>query len=950
MEPSYNVEKLNINKFRNAWLKFIFLCFLSKKCLKMNINQIRFFVILFTFFTNFIIAQQINLWSRIDNSGVKKEDLQRKVNIDRYKSYELDLDGLQRSLLNAPKKEAKLGKSNKRVDFPDGRGGMVTYLVKEASVMHPDLAKKYPNNKSYVGVSEKNRSKRIRFSINKLGLNAVIRDVNQNVQYIEPLTRDNKHYKLFYRDALSGESKFQCLFEEKAVAQKILEAKKNTDDGKLRTYRLALATTGEYSQFHIEDQDAEDKTDEEKIAVVMSAVTTALTQVNAIYETDLALSMQLVANNDELIYLDPDTDPYTNITGVALLDENQSNLDNVIEEDNYDIGHVFSTGGGGVASLSVVCRNGQKARGTTGLPEPIGDYFYYDYVAHEMGHQFGANHSFNGDDGNCAGLNRNDPTAVEPGSGSSLMTYAGLCGNQNVQSSVDPYFHVISIEEIREYIVNGSGSSCPVESNLIFNANAPVVDAGEDFLIPVGTAYRLEGTGTDADGDQLSFSWEQVDNEITVVPPSGTSTSGALYRSVKPSMDPVRYLPKLSTLSTGQISSTWEVTPLVEREMNFVFSARDNHIEAGQVSTDDLKVSVTAAAGPFLVTSQNTEGLIWTQNTLETITWDVAGTDGNGLNVAQVNILLSTDWGKTFSTVLATNVPNDGSQVISVPEIGGSQCFVMVEAIGNHFFAINRESFSIGEFNVVCNQYEADDTPIAIPDDNREGASSVITVSEDINVESLKLSLIKKGTPVSGGIDQPGIIHTYLGDLSITLESPEGTIIKLISNSCDAREDMQVVFSDDGDEINCNLSNPGLTGIRKPQEELFTFSGESAQGNWILNVVDGAENDLGLLEAWSLEICSSEAVLGVNNYVFDNFTVFPNPSDGLFTVKFDSKELGDVDLRIYDLLGRIVTKKTYKDNSSKFEQELNLQGVSGGIYMLSVKRGNKMSSHKIRIK
>lgn len=916
----------------------------------MNINQIRFFVILFTFFTNFIIAQQINLWSRIDNSGVKKEDLQRKVNIDRYKSYELDLDGLQRSLLNAPKKEAKLGKSNKRVDFPDGRGGMVTYLVKEASVMHPDLAKKYPNNKSYVGVSEKNRSKRIRFSINKLGLNAVIRDVNQNVQYIEPLTRDNKHYKLFYRDALSGESKFQCLFEEKAVAQKILEAKKNTDDGKLRTYRLALATTGEYSQFHIEDQDAEDKTDEEKIAVVMSAVTTALTQVNAIYETDLALSMQLVANNDELIYLDPDTDPYTNITGVALLDENQSNLDNVIEEDNYDIGHVFSTGGGGVASLSVVCRNGQKARGTTGLPEPIGDYFYYDYVAHEMGHQFGANHSFNGDDGNCAGLNRNDPTAVEPGSGSSLMTYAGLCGNQNVQSSVDPYFHVISIEEIREYIVNGSGSSCPVESNLIFNANAPVVDAGEDFLIPVGTAYRLEGTGTDADGDQLSFSWEQVDNEITVVPPSGTSTSGALYRSVKPSMDPVRYLPKLSTLSTGQISSTWEVTPLVEREMNFVFSARDNHIEAGQVSTDDLKVSVTAAAGPFLVTSQNTEGLIWTQNTLETITWDVAGTDGNGLNVAQVNILLSTDWGKTFSTVLATNVPNDGSQVISVPEIGGSQCFVMVEAIGNHFFAINRESFSIGEFNVVCNQYEADDTPIAIPDDNREGASSVITVSEDINVESLKLSLIKKGTPVSGGIDQPGIIHTYLGDLSITLESPEGTIIKLISNSCDAREDMQVVFSDDGDEINCNLSNPGLTGIRKPQEELFTFSGESAQGNWILNVVDGAENDLGLLEAWSLEICSSEAVLGVNNYVFDNFTVFPNPSDGLFTVKFDSKELGDVDLRIYDLLGRIVTKKTYKDNSSKFEQELNLQGVSGGIYMLSVKRGNKMSSHKIRIK
>ncbi|MDN3642646.1 zinc-dependent metalloprotease family protein [Lutimonas halocynthiae] len=916
----------------------------------MTRNQIRFFAILFIFFTNFMVAQQRNLWTRIDDSGIKKEDLKRKANVDKHKAYRLDLERLERNLLDAPKKEATIGKSNKKVVFPDGRGGMITYLVKEASVMHPDLAKKYPKNKSYVGVSEKNGSKRIRFSINELGLNAVIRDVNQNVQYIEPLTRDKKNYKLFYRDDLSGEGKFQCFTEQESEFQKALQGLKITDDGKLRTYRLALATTGEYSQFHIADQNAEDKTDEEKTAIVLSAVTTALTQVNAIYETDLAVTMQLVADNDELIYLNPDTDPYTNLTGSLLLDENQSNLDNVIEEDNYDIGHVFSTGGGGVASLSVVCRNGSKARGTTGLPEPIGDYFYYDYVAHEMGHQFGANHSFNGDDGNCAGDNRNDQTAVEPGSGSSLMSYAGLCESQNVQSSVDPYFHIISIEEIRGYITNGQGGSCPVESNLIFNANAPDVDAGEDFTIPIGTPYRLTATATDADGDQLSFSWEQVDNQITTVPPSGTSTSGALYKSHKPSLDPVRYLPKLTTLATGVISSTWEVTPLVEREMNFILSVRDNHAEAGQVSTDDLKVNVTASAGPFLVTSQATEDLIWTQGEQETITWDVAGTDGNGLNVSQVNILLSTDWGKTYATVLASNIPNNGSQTITVPEIKGSQCFVMVEAIGNHFFAINSKSFSIGEFNVICNEYESNDTPIAIPDDDREGISSVIVVPEDINVESLKVSLIKKGTPESGGEDEPGITHTYLGDLSITLESPEGTIIELISNACGPREDMQVVLSDNGDQIDCNLSNPGLTGIRRPVDELAIFSGENAQGNWILNVVDGAPDDTGNIEAWSLEICSSEAVLGVNNYVFDNFTVFPNPSDGLFTIKFESEETGDVDVMIYDLLGRTVAKKTYKTISSRFEQALDLQGVSGGIYMLSVKRGNKVSAHKIRIK
>ena len=917
----------------------------------MTRNHNRFFILLFICFTNFIIAQQRNLWSRIDDGGIKKEDLQRKSNIDKHKSYTLDLERLERVLRDAPKKEVTLGKSKKRVAFPDGRGGMVTYLVKEASVMHPDLAKKYPNNKSYVGVSEKDGSKRIRFSINELGLNAVLRDVNENVQYIEPLTRDKKSYKLFYRADLSGDGKFQCFTQQEKSIKKALQGLKITDDGKLRTYRLALATTGEYSQFHIEDQNAEGKTDGEKTAIVLSAITTALTQVNAIYETDLAVTMQLVANNDELIYLDPDTDPYTNLAGSTLLDENQANLDNVIKEENYDMGHVFSTGGGGVASLSVVCRNGSKARGTTGLPEPIGDYFYYDYVAHEMGHQFGANHSFNGDDGNCAGDNRNDQTAVEPGSGSSLMSYAGLCGSQNVQSSVDPYFHIVSIEEIRDYITNGLGASCPTESNLIFNANAPDVDAGEDFTIPIGTPYRLVGTATDADNDQLSFSWEQVDNQITAVPPSGTSTSGALYKSHKPSLDPVRYLPKLTTLATGVISSTWEVTPLVEREMNFTLSVRDNHAEAGQVSTDDLKVNVTDSAGPFLVTSQATENLIWTQGEQEIITWEVAGTDGNGLNVSQVNILLSTDWGKTFSTVLATNIPNDGSQIITVPEIKGSRCFVMVEAIGNHFFALNKNSFSIGEFNEVCNEYDSNDTPVAIPDNDREGISSVIVVSDDLDVESLKVSLIKKATPESGNIDEPGITHTYLGDLSITLESPEGTIINLISNACDVREDMQVVFSDDGDPIgDCNLSNPGLTGIKKPLDELATFGGENAQGNWILKVVDGAQNDIGNLEAWSLEICSAEAVLGVNNYVFDDFTVFPNPSDGFFTIKFESEETGDVDVAIYDLLGRTVAKKTYKTISSKFEQEFDLQSVSGGIYMLSVKRGNKVSAHKIRIK
>ena len=916
----------------------------------MTRNHHRFFIILFIFLTNVLVAQQRNLWSRISESSFSGPEVNEKVNLKEYKPFALELTAFKADLKGAPKKSLYAGPSNTKVVFPDGNGKMVTYLVKEASVMHPDLERKYPQNKSYVGVSEKDASKRIRFSINELGLHAVIMGVKGGVQYIEPLTKDKKKYRIFYRTDLEVQHDFECLTgsSKEAFKSSLLKV---TDDLKLRTYRLALAATGEYSQYHILDQNAGNGTEAEQKAVVLAAMTTAMTKVNAIFENDLAVTMQLVSNNDDLIYLDPDTDPYTNFEGSTMLGENQANCDAIIQAGNYDIGHVFSTGGGGVAGLSVVCREGSKARGVTGLPAPTNDYFYFDYVAHEMGHQFGANHTFNGDQEACGAIDqRNEATAVETGSGSSLMSYAGLCGLQNVQGSVDPYFHTVSIKEIRAYVTGVTGGSCAEELGLLFNQNVPLADAGEDFTIPRGTPFKLVGSGSDADGDQISFSWEQIDNEITIVPPSESSTSGALYRSHLPTLSPVRYLPNLSTLATGVVSSTWEVTPNVAREMNFLLTVRDNNIEAGQVASDDLKVTVTDAAGPFLVTSQNTDDLVWTMNSQEVITWDVAGTDANGLNVSQVNILLSTDWGKTYSTTLAANVPNDGSQIITVPEIKASQCYIMIEAVGNNFFAINQKSFSIGEFNEICNilfsKEYLDKTPVEIPDNNREGVSSVITISENVNVEDVKVSLITSD-------NLPGITHSYVGDLIISLESPQGTIIELISKACDASEDIQVVFTDSGDPLgpsNCNNTSPGISGIIKPSEAFAAFNGENAQGNWILKVVDNAEVDTGFLEGWSLEICSSEAVLGVNNYVFDDFTVFPNPSNGKFMIKFQSEDAGDVDVFVYDLLGRKIVQRTYKNLSNDFEQEMNLQDVAGGIYILSVKRGNKMSSHKIRIK
>ncbi|UCE93168.1 MAG: proprotein convertase P-domain-containing protein [Flavobacteriaceae bacterium] len=908
-------------------------------------NYLRFLTILVFFCTNLSFAQQHNLWSQVSESQINIEEIHHKVKLRKSEAFNLKLDRFKNELskVNSISKTADAGL---KVLFPDVDGKMISFLVKESSVMAPELSRKYPNNKSYVGYSEKDRSRKIRFSLNEIGLHAVIMEAGGKTRYIEPLTKDKKKYRVYYREDLELDRQFECLAEEVSQEYKKGQAAKITDDGILRTYDLALAATGEYSQFHINDQNAQNDSDAEKKAIVLAAMTTAITRVNAVYENDLAVHLQLVAKNEDIIYLDPDTDPYTNDDGREMLSENQVTCDNVIGIANYDIGHVFSTGGGGIATRYSVCANGFKARGVTGSPFPLGEEFYFDFVAHEMGHQFGANHTFNGDEGQCSGGNRNDATAVEPGSGSTLMAYAGLCSSQNVQGKSDLYFHFVSIDEIRDYVVNGTGGNCAAESNLIFNQNAPTADAGEDFTIPKGTPFKLVGEGTDLDGDPVTYCWEQVDAGVTIVPPSGVATNGALYRSYDPTESNVRYFPKLNTLITGEISSKWEVTPEVGRDLNFKLTVRDNNTEAGQVVSDDAKITVSNEAGPFATTSQNSEDIVWSVGEKETITWNVAGTDGNNINVTNVNILLSTDGGRTFPTVLANAVTNNGSHIITVPDLKASQCFVIVEAVGNIFFSMNTKSFSIGNFNQICNSFDSVDTPIAIPDNNPEGINSVITIEEDVLVEDVKVQLIDR----TSGADAPGIVHTWLSDLSIYLSSPSGTTIELISGACEAQEDIQAQFSDEGELLQCNNFIPSVSGNVKPVDNFTSFAGESAQGNWILTVIDAAPQDNGFLESWSLEICSSEEVLAVNNFVFDNFKVFPNPSDGNFNIKFSSEETSDVEVQIFDLLGRNISKRTFANSNTDFDERMNVQDIAGGLYILTVKRGNKMSSQKIRIK
>jgi subtilisin-like proprotein convertase family protein len=502
---------------------------------------------------------------------------------------------------------------------------------------------------------------------------------------------------------------------------------------------------------------------------------------------------------------------------------------------------------------------------------------------------------------------------------------------------VDLYFHAISIEEIMSNLRQGAGT-CAELTGLTDNKSAPQANAGPDFTIPIGTAFVLRGSGSDGDNDPLTYCWEQMDNGFFVSPPVGTSVGGALYRSLPPVEERERYLPELNTLVQGVVSSKWEVTPLVARQLNFRLTVRDNNAEAGQVDSDDLVVTVTDAAGPFTVTSQSAAGIVWTPGAQENVTWNVAGTTGNGVNVSRVNIRLSTDGGKTFPVLLASNVSNDGSQAVSVPDSQAPNCRILVEAVGNFFFAMNATSFSIGEFNEVCVENTAQDTPINIPDNDPTGIVSEIEFTDEMNIEKVAVKI-------------NDLQHTFLGDLDISIESPSGTVVQLLSGACSGSEDIvNAVFEDSGAEIDCMFPPAaGISGSVRPFQALSAFEGESAMGTWKLKVIDTEGLDIGSLVSWSLEICTSEPVLGVNNFVFDGFKVFPNPSDGRFRVQFTSENVGDVEITMYDLMGRRVAERKYVGAPNSFDEELAVEGISSGLYILRVRRGNKISSQKITL-
>ncbi|MBL8745051.1 MAG: hypothetical protein JNK58_01705 [Phycisphaerae bacterium] len=573
-----------------------------------------------------------------------------------------------------------------QLPMPDGT--FQTFEVWESPVMHPDLAAQVPGVKTWAGQGIDDPTATLRMDITPMGFHSQVLSAGGSF-YIDPFTKgDTTFYAVYERNDLRerGLDGWNCLGAERPSGLPMLQRRgatgvdRTTSGTFLQTYRTAVAATGEYTAFF-----------GGTAAAGQAGIVTAINRVTGVYEREIAVRLTLVANNINIVYTNAATDPYTNSNGVTMLTENQNNITAVIGSANYDIGHVFSTGGGGVASLGVVCVNSSKARGVTGLTSPQGDAFYIDYVAHEMGHQFGANHSFNGLNGSCAGGNRSAGSAYEPGSGSTIMAYAGICGVDDLQSNSNDYFIHKSIDDIVAFTTGATGG-CP--ANVANGNTIPTVNAGPDYTIPANTPFMLVGTGGDADGDSITYCWEERD----LGPAQGASGgifvdngSSPFIRSFLPTTDPVRIIPRVPNLLANTFIKG-ERLPVTNRNVNFRLTVRDNRAGGGGIATDDMVVTSTTSAGPFAVTAPNGGG---TLSGSTTVTWNVTNTNIAPVNCANVMIELSTDGGNTWPTVLLASTPNDGSEMVTLPAITTSSARVRVRAVGNIFFDISNSNFSI---------------------------------------------------------------------------------------------------------------------------------------------------------------------------------------------------------------------------------------------------------------
>ncbi len=647
-----------------------------------------------------VTAQSSKLFNPVsfDLPAMKEASMVSKLPTE-YQTWQLDYDLLKTHVQSAPKEFTAAARNAPCIlEVPTGATTTERFAIWEIAMMDEELAARYPDIKTYGGKSLDSPGKTIRISVTIRGFRAMILGSDMQVRYVEPHSTDQNEYYISYDRKSLPPVQLATLDQQLNVdlSKATLESEpfvptvEDRNDPSeetlvsLRTLRYTVACTGEFSIDHGGTKPS-----------VLAAVIDYTNKVSAIFERDSDLRLKLTACSEVCIFLDPSTDPFTGNDVGTWMTQNAQAAGYYCGTNNFDVGHVYSKylGGSAAGVAGGIACTDSKDRGCSssnlGPDGTYGDWFI-NVVGQEVGHQLSGGHTWNRCNG---GGGRAGSSAYEPGSGSTIMSYGGACGPDNIQGSSDLYFHSGSVGEFLFFFIEGAGSGCG--TNFVTDNNAPVVTLPytDNFFIPISTPFELNGSATDADGDALTYAWEEID--LGPETPLGSPISSVPIFRVWPAGDKTnRYFPKLSTVLSNGTDIT-EQLPTYTRDMTFRMIARDNRTGGGGVGLADVAFKATASAGPFTVQVANQAGTVWKVGELTNITWDVANTNGSTVNCQKVNIRMSTDGGQTYPITLYSGAGNDGSQYLTVPDNVTTNARLRIDAADNVFYDVSNAKFSI---------------------------------------------------------------------------------------------------------------------------------------------------------------------------------------------------------------------------------------------------------------
>ncbi|NOT91241.1 reprolysin-like metallopeptidase [Ferruginibacter sp.] len=906
-------------------------------------------------------------------------------------------------------------KASTVISLPNAAGSLEQFEVFESSNFEPALQTQFPDIRAYSGKGITDKYATLKLSISPQGIQTMVFRTDKDNEFIEPYSKDHNVYSVYSSHRDKGQLPWTCSTDDKQMAADIkakvtaTEGLTGSSNGTIKTMRLAQSCNAEYANFF-------GATSAAQVSLVLAAFNATLTRCNGIYEKDLALHLNLIASTTAVIYYSPSTDPYST-TLSQWNAQLQSTLTSVIGEANYDIGHMFgaSGGGGNAGCIGCVCVNGSKGSGITSPADgiPQGDNFDIDYVAHEVGHQLGGNHTFSMSlEG--TGVNK------EVGSGITIMGYAGITSQDVAPHSID-IFHEATIAQIQ---ANLATKTCPVSVTMTAN-HAPVVAAVSNYTIPISTPFALTGSATDAENDPLTYCWEQNDNSTvsgTSSVASPTKATGPNWLSFPAIVSGTRTFPKLSTILSGlnvtppyaggDAGANIEALSSVSRTLNFRVTVRDNNpyvagVTVGQTAFTDAVVTVSNTSGPFAVTAPNT-AVTWSAGSTATVTWSVNNTTAAPVSCAAVNILLSTDGGLTFPTVLATATANDGTEVITVPSTPGTTCRVKVEAAGNIFFDISNANFTIGAPPVCANatgltasaitqtaatiSWAAVSGATSYDVDYKTNASSTwinaatATTATSVNLAGLTAGTVydwrvrvncaagtgnyvqAQFTTVTPPVTCPGIYDVSTnGTTSGAAVIPFNTDVKgTLSPSGD--NDYYKFVITTGGTITITLTtlpaNYQLRLLNSAGSTLQTSNNSGTTSETISRTVtagtyyarvypQGSANNATSCYTLKVQLGTASRIAGGEITELsgnDALSVFPNPAGFVTNLAFSSKANGNARITVTNQLGSIVLTKTISVNEGDNVRKLDLSTLATGMYFIKIQNGGDVQMAKIVIR